>query len=174
MNDFKKIYTGDYSKDGYDKGIADAKSGKPKSHFGTLKRNPINYIWQSDNAIDSYSQSYDKGYTDGQRVSHDIYSSQSGGQMTDLEKQMQILEQAKAAIKHHQRLLEQANDLYGNQVRAMQGAGFLDNYTNELESRYNRLDNSVENVLGELQQQLAMIETFQESLQRMIIDARDA
>lgn len=94
--------------------------------------------------------------------------------MTDLEKQMQILEQAKAAIKHHQSLLEQANDLYGNQVRAMQGAGFLDNYTNELESRYNRLDNSVEKVLGELQQQLAMIETFQESLQRMIIDARDA
>ncbi|MDP8169886.1 hypothetical protein QJU96_01090 [Pasteurella skyensis] len=170
----KKIYTGDYSKEGYDNGISDSKQGKPKSHFGTLKRNPINYLWQSDNAIESYSKSYDIGYTDGQRVSHNIYSSHRGGNMTDLEQQVHILEQAKSAIKHHQSLLEQANGLYGKQVQAMQGVGFANDYTNELASRYERLDKTVENVLDELRQQLAMIDSFQESLQRMIIDARDA
>lgn len=168
----KKVFTGDRTADGYKDGIKDGKQGVPKSHYGTLKRNPFNYFWKADNASDSYSKGYNTGYTDGQRILHKVYSSHTGGGMTDLERQVHILEQAKGQIKHHQNILEQANGLYGKQVRAMHGAGFVDNYTNELAARYDRLDKTVEQVLDELQRQLTVIETFQEALYRMIEDAK--
>ncbi|PID47762.1 MAG: hypothetical protein CSB47_00190 [Proteobacteria bacterium] len=172
MTDFKKIYTGDYSKEGYDDGITDSQSNKPKSHFGTLNRNPVNFFWQADNASDSYSTGYDKGYVDGQRVSHDIYSSHSGAKMGSLQQQYQVLEQAKAAIAHHKSILDQARDLYGNQVNAMQGAGFASEYTTELVARNDRLSRKTDDVLDELTRQLTMIEDFQASIERMIRDAQ--
>lgn len=172
MTDIKKIYTGDYTADGYDKGIADGKDGKPKSHFGSLKRNPINYFWQADNATDSYSSGYNTGYTDGRRVAHDIYSSQSGGAMSSLAQQLGFLEQAKGAIKHNKNILDGARDQYGNQVNAMQSADFLDEYTDELTERKDRLSRKTDDVIDELDRQLRMIEDFQDSIQRMINDAK--
>lgn len=168
----KKTYTGDYTADGYDDGIKDSKQGKPKSHFGTLKRNPINWLWQADNATDSYSNGYNTGYTDGQRVVHDIYSSHSGGTMSSLEQQLDFLEQAKDAIKHNKNILDGARGQYGNQVNAMRGAGFLDNYTEELSERNTRLSRKTDDVIDELDRQLKMIEDFQDSIQRMIDDAK--
>ncbi|MBS9783388.1 MAG: hypothetical protein KGV46_02420 [Pasteurella sp.] len=168
----KKIYTGDYSQEGYNDGINDSKQGKPKSHFGTLKRNPVNWLWQADNATDSYSNSYNTGYIDGQRVKHHIYSSQSGGTMSSLEQQLNLLEQVKGAIRHNKNLLDSARDLYGNQVNAMQGAGFLDNYTDELAERNERLSKKTDDVIDELERQLKLMEDFQESIQRMIEDAK--
>lgn len=168
----KQQWTGDYTPDGYKDGIKDGKEGKPKSHLGTFKRSPINYFWQADNAIDSYSSGYNTGYTDGQRVAHDIYSSQSGGTMSSLEQQLDFLEQAKGAIKHNKNILDGARDQYGNQVNAMRGAGFLDNYTDELSERNERLSRKTDDVIDELDRQLKMIEDFQDSIQRMINDAK--
>lgn len=72
---FFKIYSGDYSKDGYNNGIENAKEGKPKNKFAFFKAvNPINYIWKFTNAYDSYMKNYDNGYLDGQRVNNDIYN----------------------------------------------------------------------------------------------------
>jgi len=51
MSNAFKIYSGDYSKDGYDSGIDDAKHHKPKNKFKFFKAvNPINYVWAFDNA----------------------------------------------------------------------------------------------------------------------------
>ena len=76
MADIFKIYSGDYSKEGYDQGIEDRKENKPKNKFKFFKAvNPINYVWAFNNAFDSFNKNYDKGYLDGQRVEHNIYSS---------------------------------------------------------------------------------------------------
>ena len=75
MNSAFKIYSGDYSKDGYDSGIDDAKEHKPRNKFKFFKAvNPINYVWAFDNAYQSFMGNYDKGYLDGQRVNHQVYN----------------------------------------------------------------------------------------------------
>jgi len=63
MNNAFKIYSGDYSKDGYDSGIDDAKHHKPKNKFKFFKAvSPINYVWAFDNAYQSFMGNYDKAY----------------------------------------------------------------------------------------------------------------
>lgn len=168
----KQKLTGDYTPNGYKDGIKDGKKGKPKSHFGTFKRSLINYVWQSDNAIDSYSSGYNTGYTDGLRVKYDIYSSQTGGTMSSLAQQLGFLEQAKGAIKHNKNILDGARDQYGNQVNAMHNADFLKEYADELAERKDRLSRKTDDVIDELDRQLKMMEDFQDSIQRMINDAK--
>lgn len=168
----KQKLTGDYTPNGYKDGIKDGKKGKPKSHFGTFKRSLINYVWQSDNAIDSYSSGYNTGYTDGLRVKYDIYSSQTGGIMNSLAQQLGFLEQAKGAIKHNKNILDGARDQYGNQVNAMHNADFLKEYADELAERKDRLSRKTDDVIDELDRQLKMMEDFQDSIQRMINDAK--
>lgn len=74
-NAFFKIYSGDYSKDGYEKGIQDSKKQAPKNKFSFFKAvNPANYIWKFGNAYDSYMKNYDTGYLDGQKVTNKIYN----------------------------------------------------------------------------------------------------
>ncbi len=92
--------------------------------------------------------------------------------MSSLEQQLNLLEQVKGAIKHNKNMLGSARDLYSNQVRAMQGAGFLDNYTNELTERNERLSRRTDDVIDELERQLRLMEDFQEAIQRMIEDAK--
>lgn len=77
LNNFFKIYSGDYTKEGYDKGIDTAKKHLPKNKFTFFKAvHPINYIWNFDQAFDSYMQSYNSGYGDGLRINHQVYNPQ--------------------------------------------------------------------------------------------------
>ncbi len=92
--------------------------------------------------------------------------------MSSLEQQLRLLEQVKGAIRHNKNILDAARDQYGNQVRAMKGAGFLDNYTNELTDRNERLSRKTDDVIDELERQLRLMEDFQEAIQRMIEDAK--
>ncbi len=72
---FFKIYSGDYSKDGYEKGIEDSKNQTQKNKFSFFKAiSPANYIWKFGDSFDSYMKNYDTGYLDGQRVTNEIYN----------------------------------------------------------------------------------------------------
>ncbi|MDD2829113.1 MAG: hypothetical protein PHW18_06020 [Sulfuricurvum sp.] len=74
-NSFYKIYSGDYSKDGYEKGVEDAKNQTSKNKFSFFKAvNPVNYVWKFSDSYDSYMNNYDTGYLDGQRVTNEIYN----------------------------------------------------------------------------------------------------
>lgn len=174
MSSLKKIYTADYSAEGYADGMRDAKKAEPKQYFGALRIHPANYLWQYSNAHDSYCSSYDKGYLDGQRVAHDMFSSHAGGGMTELERQYQQLEQTKNAVYQHKSQLEQACEHYGRQVFAMKSAGFVDDYTIPLHEKYQALKQKVEEMQAELDRQILLIQQFQDSLRNMSIDARSS
>jgi len=73
-----KIYTGDYSSDGYSNGVVAGKASTPKNKYTFFKvASPINYLWKFHNAFESFSKNYDSGYLDGQRVKHEIYQQQN-------------------------------------------------------------------------------------------------
>jgi hypothetical protein len=75
MADGFKIYSGDYSKDGYEYGIDDRKENRSKNKFKFFKAiHPLNYVWAFNNAYESFMKNYDRGYLDGQRVEHNIYN----------------------------------------------------------------------------------------------------
>ena len=174
ISNFKKIYTADYSKEGYDDGIKAGKEGSPKEHSGALKLHPANFVWRYNGAHDSYCQSYNKGYLDGQRVDHNIYSSSTGGGMTELERQYQHLEEVKKMVYQHRRELEDACAKYAKQVFAMEQAGFVDDYTEPLKEKLAHLEQKKEEMIEELNRQMQIVEQFQQSLHNMIMEAKSS
>lgn len=72
-----KIYTGDYSKEGYSRGFIDRKRGKPKQGWGVFKEiHPVNFVWKFNESVQSYNSSYKAGYLDRQRVENEVYRDQ--------------------------------------------------------------------------------------------------
>ena len=173
MSNIKKIYTADYSQEGYDNGIEAGKKGSPKEHSGALHIHPVNYAWRYNNAHESYCKSYEKGYLDGQRVDHNIYSSQSGGDMSELERQYQHLGEVEKKVYQHRIELEQACEQYAKQVLAMEQAGFVDDYSEPLKNKLAILKQNVEKMKEELNRQMQLVEQFRQSLHNMRIEAQD-
>ena len=69
-----KIFSGDYSEEGYAYGVDAAKQHKPKNFRSVIKAlHPISFIWNFDNAYNSFVEHYNHGYLDQLRVNHQIY-----------------------------------------------------------------------------------------------------
>jgi hypothetical protein len=78
INSACQVYSGDYSKEGYDQGRDNRKRTDLKTNLSFFKAvNLINYILAFDNTLDGFSKNYDKGYLDGQKVEHKIYDTKT-------------------------------------------------------------------------------------------------
>ena len=175
MKSFFKIYTGDYSKDGYDSGINDAKSFKPKNGFAVFKAvHPLNYVWKFDNSYSSYNENYKKGYLDGQRVKHNIYSSnqQKGSSMSlendSLANHLRMVGEVRHNLVALKSYIVERRDEYKKQIDVAQNAGFVSEIVEQLNIKYNVFSQKVDNITALLERHDNTIGKQEESIQRMI------
>jgi len=202
-NSFFKIYTGDYSQDGYDDGINDSKSKEPKNGFGVLKAvHPANYIWNFNNAYDSYSINYKTGYKDGQRVNHDIYNSkppgggpdagsppiqqkrptpsnglnqQTGASMLDndrYENHLRMLNEVRQNLVSLKRYMSERRDEYKQQINSAGSAGFEQDYIEPLNEKYHSFSQKLDNMTSLLERHDNYIEKQEANIQRLIAMAQ--
>lgn len=178
-NKIFKIYTGDYSKDGYDSGIDDAKHKAVKNKFKFFKAvNPINYVWNFNNAFESFTTNYNDGYLDGQRVNHEVYTTTKtqGGTMpanNSYEYHLSLIESLKQNLDTLHGYMENITDKYKRQIDAMEGAGFLDNYINPLRNKYAQFEQEMGTLQNMIDRHKAQIALHEDVLQTLINDARD-
>ena len=176
MANIFKIYSGDYSKDGYDSGIDDAKEHKPKNKFKFFKAvNPINYVWAFNNSYESFMSNYDKGYLDGQRVNHKIYNSTNKGAIVNnksYENHLKMISQLKQTLTVLQNTIENLKDNYKRQIDAMESATFMDNYITPLRSKYSEFSQIIDTLQNMIDEHKAQIALHEEALEHLIIDAR--
>lgn len=166
MADMFKIYTGDYSKEGYDGGIDDAKKAKTKNKFKFFKAvNPINYVWNFNNAFDSFMQNYDKGYLDGQRVVNEVYTNSTQGEKMssnqNYEYHLQLLDELQRNLNNLKPKVDELREKYNNQLNTMHSAGFLDDYINPLKERYMVFKSKIEelqNLIDEHKRKISILE----------------
>jgi len=177
MNNTFKIYSGDYSKDGYDSGIDDAKHHKPKNKFKFFKTvNPINYVWAFDNAYQSFMGNYDKGYLDGQRVNHQVYSTTNTQGATvnnrSYESHLRMVSQLKQTLTALQNKIESLKENYKKQIDAMESATFMDNYIAPLRGKYSEFSQIIDTVQSMIDEHKSQIALHEEALENLIADAR--
>lgn len=168
-----KIYSGDYSKDGYDYGIADRKGNKPKNKFKFFKTvHPLNYVWAFNNAYESFMKSYDKGYLDGQRVEHNIYNlnqTKGTGMANDsYDNQLRMLDDFGRNLVALRASMINLRDKYKRQIDVMGSAGFMDDYTSVLETKYYGLSSKIEDINAMIERQQNKLEVHKE----IITDAK--
>ena len=171
-----KIYSGDYSQDGYDSGIDDGKNHKPKNRFKFFKAvNPINYVWAFNNSYESFMSSYNKGYLDGQRVEHQIYTANKNQGATmnqNYESHLQMINQLKQTLGTLQNKMEILKDKYKRQIDAMESATFMDNYITPLRNKYGEFSTIVETLQEMIDEHKQQISLHEERLEQLIADAR--
>ena len=174
MANFFKIYSGDYSKDGYNSGIDDGKNSRPKNRFKFFKAiNPINYVWAFNNSYNSFMSNYDTGYLDGQRVVHNVYTTNKGGDMNkNYESHLQMINQLKQTLGNLQNTLATLKDRYKRQIDVMESATFMDNYITPLRSKYAEFSNIIETLQNMIDEHKQQISLHEERLEHLITDAR--
>lgn len=175
MKNFFKIYTGDYSEEGYKSGINDAKSSKPKNGLGVKSAiHPLNYVWKFSNSYDSYNQNYAKGYLDGQRVNHDIYNSnQTKGDMmgldTDIyENHLRMVGEVRQNLVALKRFMIEKKDDYLKQIKVARNAGFMGNIVSKLESKFNVFENKINDITAMLDKHDNYLDNQENNLRRLI------
>lgn len=165
------IYTGDYTAIGYEKRLAAGKQGAPKSHFGTLGRHWLNYLWFSAESGKSYAKGYDSGYEAGQRVRTNVYHQQTTEHLMDLESLRRIygnLQQGENSLRENIRLLNLALEKYRRQVQAARAAGFLRDYTDKLQENLRRLEARKEEMCQQLTLMIAALGQAREYINILI------
>ena len=158
MNSAYKIYSGDYSKDGYDQGIEDRKENRPKNKFKFFKAvHPLNYVWAFNNSYESFMKSYDKGYLDGQRVKHNIYNSNqtkgTGMANDSYDNQLRMLDDFGRNLVALRASMIGLRDKYKRQIDAMQNAGFMQEYISVLQTKYYGLSSKIDDMNDMIDQQ---------------------
>lgn len=175
---FGKIYTGDYSQKGYDAGIDDRKANHPKNKLKILKiLHPVNYLWRFDNAFESFSQNYDTGYADAQKVTHGIFNdTRLTGKTTmatdNYENHIRALENFRNSLlmlKHYTII---ARDNYAKQIMAMETAGFVKNITQPLMDKYLLFSHKIDAINQLLDAHDHQLLTQKEALEQLIQIAR--
>lgn len=177
MSNAFKIYSGDYSKDGYDSGIDDAKKHKPKNKFKFFKAvNPINYVWAFNNSYESFMGNYDKGYLDGQRVNHQVYNTNNTkGTLVNnnsYENHLQMINGLTQTLIALQNKVESLKDNYKQQIDTMENASFMDNYITPLRDKYSEFTQIIESVQSMIEEHKTQIALHEEALEQLIEDAR--
>lgn len=169
-----RIYTGDYSAVGYRDGVADGKQGKPKSHFGMLKRHWFNYLWKFRESGSSYCTGYNTGYEGGLKIRENIYH-QTGESTMSLESYDRILAGLHTAtnnVRLNINQLESSLAHYEQQINAMQSAGLLEDYAVQLrkhqglEMRIKKLQEFLEELLRKLKEIEQQISALKAEAQR--------
>jgi len=173
-----KIYTGDYTKNGYDSGISDSKKHIPKNKFKVLKiLHPINYIWKFGNSFDSFTKNYDKGYLDGQRVNHQVYSSTQpkGTNMTtdNFSNHLRMLNEVNTNLTSLKRYMNDMRENYKKQIDVAENGLFLEDFTNPLKEKHQRFSGKVDGMISQIDRDLGKIKNQQEHIQRMMQIARN-
>lgn len=178
MADIYKVYSGDYSKDGYDQGIEDRKEKRPKNKFKFFKAvNPINYVWAFNNSYDSFMKNYDKGYLDGQRVEHNIYSSSNQTKGASMQKDsyanhISMLENFKESLQGLKREIKLVKEQYKKQINAMESAGFMEETVAPLRNKYQTFSSKIDKIDKQLAQHDQKIEIQKEALNAIRATAR--
>tara|TARA_R110001592_G_scaffold213767_4_gene466599 strand:+ start:989 stop:1534 length:546 start_codon:yes stop_codon:yes gene_type:complete len=170
MSKLNKIYTGDYSEEGYIAGINSSEKNKPKNKLGVIKSiHPINYAWQFSNAYKSYMRSYDKGYIDGQRKQNDVHykNSSKGEKMQSANQsfalQLQILQEFERNLCTLKEYLAVIPENYGQQIAASASLGFVDDYVNGLTKRQRDFANKISQTMSLIEQQRSRINELHKS-----------
>lgn len=177
MSNTFKVYSGDYSKDGYDSGIDDAKEHKPKNKFKFFKAvNPINYVWAFNNSYESFMGNYDKGYLDGQRVDHQIYNTikTQGATVNNqsYESHLQMISRLKDTLVSLQNRMEFLQKKYKRQIDMMENASFMDNYIIPLRDKYSQFSQIIDTLQTMIDEHKNQIALHEEKLEHLIADAR--
>lgn len=181
MNEkISKVYFGDYSSDGYNIGVDDGKLNIPKNKFKFFKvAHPINYIWNFNNAYDSFARNYDDGYLDGQRVRNEIYRTNStihyaqGVNMQDsYENHIRMLEMFESNLVRLKEYSNSSKEQYAKQLIAMEGAGFVQNITNPLQLKYQEFSRKIGNLHSMIDEHKRKINIQKEALQQLSQIAR--
>lgn len=176
-----KIYFGDYSSDGYNKGIEDSIGNIPKNKFKFFKAvHPLNYIWNFNNAYESFMKNYDDGYLDGQRVKNEVYSTNQsktnfnqGATMQDsYENHMRMLEVFESNLERLKDHSNSSKEQYAKQLMAMEGAGFVQNITNPLQQKYQEFSNKIRNLHSMIDEHKRKINIQKDALQELSQIAR--
>jgi len=165
------IYTGDYTAIGYEKGLAAGKQGAPKSHFGTLGRHWLNYLWFSAESGKSYAKGYDSGYEAGLRVRENVYHLQTTEHLMDLESLRRIygnLQQGESSLRENIRLLKERDTPPPGRGGGGRAAGFLRDYTDRLQENLRRLEARKEEMCQQLTLMIAALGQAREYINILI------
>jgi hypothetical protein len=134
-----KIWSGDYSNEGFEYGLKDGKEGKPKNKLKFFSAsNPINWFWAFNNAFNSFSKYYEIGYTEGEKVRHQVYSgigekNLKGGKIMsyavkDYDDAISNLRNLKAKLLSAQGELSRVKEIYNNSLQEAQEKGWMETY----------------------------------------------
>lgn len=174
MNNFKKIYTADYSVEGFHDGVLDGKNSRPKNVLKIIRQvHTLNYFWKFNRAYQTYTESYHKGYDDGQRVRESIFQN-SINQSCFYHKEMNNMDYYEQHISAIQNsiddltfiisMFDQSLDLYNLQINNAGKAGLLKNYVDQLKINYNDLDKQKKVLTGYLKRLIKKLIECQDTL----------
>lgn len=172
--DIKKIWTGDYSKEGYDKGFSDGMHGKPKNKLSFVTAiNPINYVLRYDNAFQSYMGKYDDGHLDANRKSNDLYSSTNqitGGNSMGTDsyaRQLQVLNDAKDKMELLKKRISDLKESYAGQISYAENNAFMSDYAIQLRQKHGRFGTHIDEFITALNREKSMLEKHEAIIQRL-------
>ena len=180
MPSFKKIYFGDYTEEGYDTGFNDSKKHQPKNRFKFFKAtHPVNWIWNFDNAWETFQRNYDKGYINNEQVEHNVYyknniTQKGANTMTvnNYAAQLAILNQFEKDLQSLKQCLSTLNTNYKQQMNSLKGMGFMVDYTNTLQTRYVTFDGKISDMLTMIDKHLQTIADHKDEIEKNLQQAR--
>ena len=173
-----KIYSGDYAKEGYNQGIKDGKTSQPKNKLKILKiLSPINYVWNLNQALDSFSENYNTGYLDGQRVKHEVYGTpqykETAMSEDHYQHHIQLLEVFTHQLITLKDYLENTiKPQYGKQIASMSAAGFVQDYIHPLQNKYQHFTSKIEQLNSTIEQHQQEIQRQKAALEQLKAMAR--
>ena len=164
------LLNSDYTKEGYDLGLEQAKTGSAKNRFTALKEiNPVNYLVHTNNSLKTVWNGQDKGYVDGKRVENEVFKTQlSGGDVEVYENHLRMLSDVKRQLVAMKKQLEVTKESYLKQINAAQAAGFMENYIDPLRERYEVFSSKIEHLDNVIKRHESVISDHEAKLHRLI------
>jgi hypothetical protein len=112
---------------------------------------PVNYVWRFDNAFESFSQNYDAGYLDAQRVAHEVFNdTRPTGRISmatdNYENHLRALDDFRNSLMALKHYTITARDNYAKQLMAMESAGFVQNITQPLLNKYTLFSHKIDTI----------------------------
>lgn len=171
-NSFYKIYTADYSQEGYEQGVKAAKNREPNSKFCIFKIiSPLNYAWRFHDALSSFSENYNHGYLDGQRVNNQIYQSKQVGNtmagLDDYDNQLGMLDDLNRTLESLRRHLDVVEMNYKKQIDSIGSQGFMQVYVVTLQTKHQQFATKINELTNLIQRHCLIIEKHEQIIQEL-------